>query len=51
MYLANMVGFLTLFSSLTSLAKLCMYLLRRLYNGEPLYETTGHIGTPEIVVL
>ena len=26
---------------------LAMYLLR-LYNGEPLYETTGHIGPPDL---
>ena len=42
----NLVEFLTLLFLYLTLASrmLAMYLLR-LYNGEPLYEATGHIGT------
>ena len=44
MYLENVAEFLALlFSSIT-------YAFRRLYNGEPLYETIGCIGTPGLCI-
>ena len=48
MQLENVVEFLLLlFSFLTPLRMLTTYLLRW-YNGEPLNETIGRIGTPSL---